>query len=67
MAVNIGTDRPAEAVAVAWYAHSPNEVATAFGVDPAAGLSAGRASELLAGTVRMPCRKRSRCLAGGGS
>ncbi|MEV6586678.1 cation-translocating P-type ATPase [Streptomyces acidicola] len=32
-----------------WYARSPEQVATALGVDPAAGLSADRAVELLAG------------------
>ncbi|MFI8387715.1 cation-translocating P-type ATPase [Streptomyces sp. NPDC085540] len=31
-----------------WYARSPEEVVAAFGVDPAAGLSASRAAELLA-------------------
>ncbi|GAA2621068.1 cation-transporting P-type ATPase [Streptomyces spororaveus] len=31
-----------------WYARSPAEVVAAFGVDPAAGLSAARAAELLA-------------------
>ena len=31
-----------------WYARSPDEVATGLGVDPAAGLSAARAAELLA-------------------
>ncbi|MET9856998.1 HAD-IC family P-type ATPase [Streptomyces sp. NPDC006450] len=31
-----------------WYARSPEEVMAAFGVDPAAGLSAARAAELLA-------------------
>ena len=31
-----------------WYARSPDEVATQFGVDPATGLSAARAAELLA-------------------
>ncbi|MCX4807875.1 HAD-IC family P-type ATPase [Streptomyces sp. NBC_01214] len=31
-----------------WYARSPEEVVAAFGVDPAAGLSAARAAELLA-------------------
>jgi P-type Ca2+ transporter type 2C len=30
-----------------WYARSPDEVATQFGVDPATGLSAARAAELL--------------------
>ncbi|WAZ23013.1 HAD-IC family P-type ATPase [Streptomyces cinnabarinus] len=32
----------------AWYARSPQDVATALGVDPASGLSAARAAELLA-------------------
>ncbi|MEV7562222.1 HAD-IC family P-type ATPase [Streptomyces sp. NPDC089795] len=31
-----------------WYARSPEEVVTAFGVDPAVGLSGARAAELLA-------------------
>ena len=31
-----------------WYARSPAEVATQFGVDAATGLSAARAAELLA-------------------
>ncbi|WP_329095868.1 cation-translocating P-type ATPase [Streptomyces sp. NBC_01439] len=31
-----------------WYARSPQEVVAAFGVDPAAGLSAAKAAELLA-------------------
>src|SRR5215469_5846118 len=31
-----------------WYARSPDEVAALFGVDPAAGLSAAQAAELLA-------------------
>ena len=31
-----------------WYARSPDEVAAQFGVDPATGLSAARAAELLA-------------------
>ncbi|MFD7784003.1 cation-translocating P-type ATPase [Streptomyces nojiriensis] len=31
-----------------WYTRSPEEVVAAFGVDPAAGLSAARAAELLA-------------------
>ena len=31
-----------------WYARSPEEVAAAFGVDPAAGLSAAQAAQLLA-------------------
>ena len=31
-----------------WYARSPEEVAAGFGVEPAAGLSAARAAELLA-------------------
>ncbi|MFG2973270.1 cation-translocating P-type ATPase [Streptomyces sp. NPDC048331] len=31
-----------------WYARSPEEVVTAFGVDPAVGLSGARATELLA-------------------
>lgn len=30
-----------------WYSHAPEEVVAAFGVDPAVGLSAGRAAELL--------------------
>ena len=30
-----------------WYAKSPEDVATHFGVDPATGLAAGKAAELL--------------------
>ncbi|MEU6660328.1 HAD-IC family P-type ATPase [Streptomyces sp. NPDC046821] len=43
-----------------WYARSPAEVVAAFGVDPAAGLSAGRAEELLAahGPNALPEEKR---------
>ncbi len=37
------------AEAGSWYARSPGEVATALGVDPAVGLNAARAAELLAG------------------
>ncbi|KOG50149.1 ATPase [Streptomyces virginiae] len=40
-------DRPRPA-GDAWYARSPEEVLAAFGVDPAVGLSAARAAELLA-------------------
>ncbi|MFD9012837.1 cation-translocating P-type ATPase [Streptomyces sp. NPDC059552] len=40
-------DRPRPA-GDTWYARSPEEVLAAFGVDPAVGLSAARAAELLA-------------------
>ena len=51
-----------------WYARSPDEVAAALGVDPAAGLTAARAAELLAQrTARTRCRRRSRSRAGAGS
>ncbi|MER5932351.1 HAD-IC family P-type ATPase [Streptomyces sp. NPDC002054] len=43
-----------------WYAHAPEEVAAAFGVDPAVGLSAARAAELLTahGPNSLPKEKR---------
>ncbi|MFI7175603.1 cation-translocating P-type ATPase [Streptomyces spororaveus] len=44
-----------------WYARSPAEVVAAFGVDPAAGLSAARAAELLAanGPNALPEERRT--------
>ncbi|MFJ8160260.1 cation-translocating P-type ATPase [Streptomyces sp. NPDC096136] len=39
---------PPRAAGDGWYTRSPEEVAAAFGVDPAVGLSAARAAELLA-------------------
>ncbi|MGW7403226.1 cation-translocating P-type ATPase [Streptomyces sp. NPDC054833] len=44
------TDAPHEGATQdrAWYARPPQEVAAAFGVDPAVGLSSARAAELLA-------------------
>ncbi|MFG2294447.1 cation-translocating P-type ATPase [Streptomyces sp. NPDC048603] len=42
------TGEPARPPDDGWYARTPEEVAAAFGVDPAAGLSAARAAELLA-------------------
>ncbi|MFF4582062.1 cation-translocating P-type ATPase [Streptomyces sp. NPDC001373] len=39
---------PPRAAGDGWYTRSPEEVAAAFGVDPAAGLSAARAAALLA-------------------
>ncbi|MET7859310.1 HAD-IC family P-type ATPase [Streptomyces sp. NPDC005318] len=44
-----------------WYTHAPEEVVAAFGVDPAAGLSAARAAELLAanGPNSLPEEKRT--------
>jgi Ca2+-transporting ATPase len=41
------TEAPAQAPGPAWYARSSEEVASALGVDPAVGLSAARAAELL--------------------
>ncbi|MEV7617198.1 HAD-IC family P-type ATPase [Streptomyces sp. NPDC089799] len=41
------TGGPAGPGEVGWYARTPEEVAAAFDVDPAAGLSAARAAELL--------------------
>ncbi|MGW0574644.1 cation-translocating P-type ATPase [Streptomyces sp. NPDC002920] len=43
-----------------WYAHAPEEVVAAFGVDPAVGLSAARAAQLLAshGPNSLPEEKR---------
>ncbi|MQS36726.1 cation-translocating P-type ATPase [Streptomyces katsurahamanus] len=43
-----------------WYAHAPQEVAAAFGVDPAVGLSASRAARLLTshGPNSLPEEKR---------
>ncbi|MGW7108224.1 cation-translocating P-type ATPase [Streptomyces xanthophaeus] len=49
--MTVRSDSPAEQPRGAgdgWYARSPEEVMAAFGVDPAAGLSAARAAELLA-------------------
>lgn len=45
----------------AWYARSPQEVASAFGADPASGLSAARAAQLLAvnGPNELPEEKPS--------
>ncbi|MGV9316871.1 cation-translocating P-type ATPase [Streptomyces sp. NPDC003691] len=40
---------PEQPGAVPWYARDADEVAAAFGVDPAVGLTAARAAELLAG------------------
>jgi P-type Ca2+ transporter type 2C len=47
MAVQAGTKGQPATADGNWYARSPDEVATNLGVDPAAGLSAGRAAELL--------------------
>ncbi|MEL5958347.1 HAD-IC family P-type ATPase [Streptomyces sp. CLV115] len=43
-----------------WYAHAPEEVAAAFDVDPAVGISAARATELLTahGSNSLPEEKR---------
>ncbi|WP_405714296.1 HAD-IC family P-type ATPase [Streptomyces xanthophaeus] len=49
--MTVRSDSPAEQPRDAgdgWYARSPEEVMAAFGVDPAAGLSAARSAELLA-------------------
>ncbi|MGW1882555.1 cation-translocating P-type ATPase [Streptomyces sp. NPDC001970] len=44
------SNRPAQRLVdpVSWYTRSPQEVASAFGVDPASGLSSPRVAELLA-------------------
>ncbi|MFF4007816.1 cation-translocating P-type ATPase [Streptomyces sp. NPDC001717] len=49
------------AVEDAWYTRDPEEVAAAFGVDPAVGLSAARAAELLAahGPNALPAEERT--------
>ncbi|SPF04379.1 cation-transporting P-type ATPase [Streptomyces sp. MA5143a] len=45
----------------AWYARAPEDVATAFGVGPAVGLSGARATELLAahGPNALPDERRA--------
>jgi Ca2+-transporting ATPase len=43
-----GPTAPERAAPELWYARSPQEVASAFGVDPASGLTAARVAELLA-------------------
>ncbi|MCX5008198.1 HAD-IC family P-type ATPase [Streptomyces sp. NBC_00638] len=43
-----GPTAPERVAPELWYARSPQEVASAFGVDPASGLTAARAAELLA-------------------
>ncbi|MER5386392.1 HAD-IC family P-type ATPase [Streptomyces sp. NPDC002688] len=43
-----GPTAPERVAPELWYARSPREVASAFGVDPASGLTAARAAELLA-------------------
>ena len=48
MAVHADTDGQRATASRAWYACPADEVATAFRVDPAAGLTAARAAELLA-------------------
>ncbi|MET9294066.1 HAD-IC family P-type ATPase [Streptomyces sp. NPDC003077] len=48
MAVETGARNHRAVEPERWYARSPEEVAAALGVDPAAGLSTARASELLA-------------------
>ncbi|WP_030664715.1 HAD-IC family P-type ATPase [Streptomyces rimosus] len=47
MAVETGARNQRAAEPERWYARSPEEVAAAFGVDPAVGLPAARAAELL--------------------
>ncbi len=47
MAVQAGTMGQPATAGGNWYAQSPDEVAANLGVDPAAGLTAGRAAELL--------------------
>ena len=48
MAVEAGVTGRPDTTGQNWYARSPDEVAAALGVDPAVGLTAGRATELLA-------------------
>jgi Ca2+-transporting ATPase len=48
VAVHTGTPGTAAPDSRNWYARSPEEVAAELGVDPAAGLTAARAAELLA-------------------
>ena len=48
MAVQAGTTGPPAAAGRDWYACTPAEVAAAVGVDPAVGLPAARAADLLA-------------------
>ncbi|MFJ8210700.1 cation-translocating P-type ATPase [Streptomyces sp. NPDC096033] len=50
-----------QAAEVAWYTRDPEEVAAAFGVDPAVGLSTARAAELLAahGPNALPAEERT--------
>ncbi|MGW2781451.1 cation-translocating P-type ATPase [Streptomyces populi] len=43
-----GPKAPERAAPELWYARDPQDVASAFGVDPASGLSAARVAELLA-------------------
>ncbi|WP_443043512.1 cation-translocating P-type ATPase [Streptomyces sp. NBC_00358] len=43
-----GPKAPERAAPELWYARAPQDVASAFGVDPASGLSAARVAELLA-------------------
>ncbi|MER5472038.1 HAD-IC family P-type ATPase [Streptomyces sp. NPDC002685] len=43
-----GPTAPERVAPELWYARSPQDVASAFGVDPASGLSAARVAELLA-------------------
>ena len=52
-----GTSAPPQADA--WYARSPEEVAAHFEVDPAAGLSAVAAAELLEHEI--PCQRLEDC------
>lgn len=47
MTAHVDTRGSGPARAATWYARSPDEVAEAFGVGPAAGLTAARAAELL--------------------
>src|SRR5262245_12596189 len=48
MAVRADATGPPATGGQAWYSRSPDEVTAALGVDPAAGLTAARAAELLA-------------------
>jgi P-type Ca2+ transporter type 2C len=48
MAVPGGAPRQTATAAQNWYSRSTDDVVTALGVDPAVGLTAARAAELLA-------------------
>ena len=69
MAVQTGDARqsPAARAGTGIYSRPPGEVAAALDVDPAAGLAAARAAELLAATGLTRCRRRNPGQDGSGS